>query len=290
MPLTYVEHKKLSLRNNPDFSESWLHDKICESPFIIGLGELEVVQRERVQLGGGRLDMLLADYGNDIRYEVEIMLGATDASHIIRCIEYWDIERRRYPGYEHVAVLVAEEITSRFLNVVSLLSGTIAIVAIQLNALKVGENIILNFVKVLDQRDLRVDDTAGIEGDDVDRTTWVNKKGEASINICDRILELANEVAEPPLELKFKKTRVALATQGSFFNVAVVVPKTTHVIFSVSLNERDVWHNRLDEAGLDVTLGKGNRLKLRLRAEDLIENANELRELIQKSVQEFQAR
>jgi hypothetical protein len=33
------------------------------------------------------------------------MLGATDESHIIRCIEYWDIERRRYPAYEHCAVL-----------------------------------------------------------------------------------------------------------------------------------------------------------------------------------------
>ena len=30
-----------------------------------------------------------------------------DESHIIRTIEYWDIERRRYPQYEHVAVIVA---------------------------------------------------------------------------------------------------------------------------------------------------------------------------------------
>ena len=30
--------------------------------------------------------------------------------------EYWDIERRRYPQYDHCAVLIAEDITSRFLN------------------------------------------------------------------------------------------------------------------------------------------------------------------------------
>jgi len=41
------------------------------------------------------------------RYEVEIQLGATDESHIIRTIEYWDIERKRYPQYEHTAVIVA---------------------------------------------------------------------------------------------------------------------------------------------------------------------------------------
>ncbi len=38
----------------------------------------------------GRLDLLLQD-ANQRRYEVEIQLGATDESHIIRTIEYWDI-------------------------------------------------------------------------------------------------------------------------------------------------------------------------------------------------------
>src|SRR5438270_9376662 len=99
-----------------------------------------------------------ADAESTLRYEVEIMLGPTDPSHIIRCIEYWDIERRRYPAYDHVAVLVAEDITSRFLNVMSLLAGTIPFVAIQLNALRVSDAIILDFVTVLDQRVLRRDD------------------------------------------------------------------------------------------------------------------------------------
>jgi hypothetical protein len=34
------------------------------------------------------LDLLLADQDLTTRYEVEIQLGATDASHIIRTIEY----------------------------------------------------------------------------------------------------------------------------------------------------------------------------------------------------------
>src|SRR3989442_11609419 len=42
------------------------------------------------------------------------------SSHIIRTIEYWDNERRRYPAYEHIAVLVAEQVTARFLNVIGL--------------------------------------------------------------------------------------------------------------------------------------------------------------------------
>lgn len=116
MPLNYTKHESISLRKHPDFSEVWLHDRIAADPTILGLGELGVIQREKVQFAGGRLDMLLSDAENSIRYEVEIMLGATDPSHIIRTIEYWDIERRRYPAYDHIAVLVAEEVTSRFLT------------------------------------------------------------------------------------------------------------------------------------------------------------------------------
>ncbi len=69
---------------------------------------------ERPQTGAGRLDLLLQDADASRRYEVEIQLGKTDESHVIRTIEYWDVERKRYPQYEHVAVIVAEDITSRF--------------------------------------------------------------------------------------------------------------------------------------------------------------------------------
>jgi hypothetical protein len=64
----------------------------------------------------GRLDLLLQDVDTNRRYEVEIQLGKTDESHIIRTIEYWDIERKRYPQYDHCAVIIAEDITSRFLT------------------------------------------------------------------------------------------------------------------------------------------------------------------------------
>lgn len=68
---------------------------------------------ERRQRNAGRLDMLLSDPESSTRYEVELQFGATDDSHI-RTLEYWGNERRRYPQYEHVAVIVAEEVTGRF--------------------------------------------------------------------------------------------------------------------------------------------------------------------------------
>jgi len=53
--------------------------------------------------------------------------------------------------YEHCAVLVAEDITSRFLNVVALFNGSIPLIALQMQALKVGEHMTLIFTKVMDE-------------------------------------------------------------------------------------------------------------------------------------------
>jgi hypothetical protein len=158
MPLTYVQHKTISLKAHPDFDEAWLQSRIAEDPSILGLGDAVLIGRERSQGNAGRLDLLLSNPDENVRFEVDMMLGPTDPSHIIRTIEYWDIERRRYPAYEHIAVLVAEDVTARFLNVLALLSGSIPLIAIQLNALQVGESIILDFVYVLDQTELRVDE------------------------------------------------------------------------------------------------------------------------------------
>jgi hypothetical protein len=116
----------------------------------LGLGDLILKDKERVQPGAGRLDLLLKDPESNRRYEVEIQLGKTNESHIIRTIEYWDIERKRYPQYEHCAVIIAEDITSRFLNIIQLFNGNIPLIAIQMNAYQVDNKIGFIFTKVLD--------------------------------------------------------------------------------------------------------------------------------------------
>ena len=134
--LATVKYVKLQSYFNID--ERWLSDRLVEDPSLLGLGDLQVRDIERRQPGAGRLDLLLYDPESLTRYEVEIQLGPTDESHLVRTIEYWDIERRRYPQYDHVAVIVAEDITSRFLNVISLFNGFIPLIAIQLKGIEVN--------------------------------------------------------------------------------------------------------------------------------------------------------
>jgi len=131
-------------------NEYWLQDRICEDPSILQLGDLELVHREKTQSSGGRLDILLKDPEDDSMYEVEVMQGKTDESHIIRTIEYWDLEKKRWPKRSHTAVLVAEKITNRFYNVIHLLSQSLPIVGIQYTIIEIDGKRCLHFEKIID--------------------------------------------------------------------------------------------------------------------------------------------
>ena len=100
----------ISLKSHPEFMRTLGSGvSIANDPAILGLGNLDLKDKERTQPRAGRLDLLLQDRDELLRYEVEVQLGKTDESHIIRTIEYWDIERRRDPQYKHTAVIVAEK-------------------------------------------------------------------------------------------------------------------------------------------------------------------------------------
>src|SRR5450631_1675181 len=164
--------------------EKWLQDRIEEDPALLGLGNLEVIRRERQQSSGGRIDFLLYDLEDETFYEVEVMLGTLDESHIIRTIEYWDLERQRRPTFDHRAVIVAEQITSRFFNVLRLLNRTVPMIAVQLGAFRLDDNsIVLHPVTVLDV----VDEIADVDGFDpaeqADRAFWEKKSEPASLTV-----------------------------------------------------------------------------------------------------------
>ncbi len=170
--LEYVKPESIRIKDHPELNERWLQDRIAEDPSLLGLGDLILKDKERVQPRAGRLDLLLQDADATHRYEVEIQLGDSDESHIIRTIEYWDIERKRYPQYEHTAVIVAENVTSRFLNVISLFNGFIPLVAIQLNAFRLDDKVSLVCTTVLDQMPLGLVDEDEEVSEVADRVYW----------------------------------------------------------------------------------------------------------------------
>jgi hypothetical protein len=211
------------------------------------------------------------------------MLGQTDEAHIIRCIEYWDIERRSYPGYEHCAVLVAEEVTSRFLNVLSLLLGTIPLIVIQLNALQVGEHLVLDFVRVLDQRSLRRDDIVETKLASVDRSYWVSRSAEKVISVVDGLLEIINEKASPEQRLNYNKYYIGLTDGTRSRNFVSFGPRKQFVHLSAEVLEPGSWSERVEEAGLSAT-ASGDRVQVTLAPTDLKKHEDLLRELLHEAV------
>ena len=280
MSQNYLKPVRLSLKGHPHLNEKWVQGLIAEDPSILGLGDLELRGVEKRQPRAGRLDLLLQDSDSQRRYEVEIQLGSTDESHIIRTIEYWDIEKKRYPQYDHCAVLVAEDVTSRFLNVLSLFNGTMPFIAIQMQALQVGDNVTLVFTKVMDEfsRGL-VDEDEEAEAAPADRAYWEQRATKETVALSDQLLDILHKF-DPTLTLKYNKTHIGITRNGQAFNFVSFGPRKNYIIFRLQLPQADELDRKIDEAGLVLlNTGKGRRYRLRLTEEDVKSKSEILEEL-----------
>lgn len=282
--LNYIKHEKISLLNHPEFNEKWIQNLIAEDPSILGLGDLILKDKERQQPRAGRLDLLLQDPDSNRRFEVEIQLGRTDESHIIRTIEYWDIERKRYPQYEHTAVIVAEDITSRFLNVISLFNGFIPLVAIQMQAIRVSDNVSVVCSTVLDQVTLGLVDEEEVQ-EVTDRAYWEKKRGTVqTVKMADKILEVIKEFS-PGLELKYNKFYIGLAENGQPNNFAIFRPQKNAMRLEVRLPKDEEMESKLNDAGLDVMDydNKWGRYRIRLTKGEIDKNTEVLQEILSEA-------
>lgn len=279
----YVKPERLLMRTHPEYSEKWVQQLIADDPSILGLGDLVLRDQERIHPRAGRLDLLLQDADTKRRYEVELQLGPTDEAHIIRTIEYWDIERKRYPQYDHCAVIVAEDITSRFLNVISLFNGTIPLIAIQMQALRIGENVTLVFTTVMDEmsRGL-VDEDEDAAAAPTDRAYWEKRATKATVALADDLLDMVRQF-DPSLELKFNKFYIGLSRDGQPFNFVSFRPKKNYINFELKLPETEELDTKIEEAGIEA-LEYNKRwglYRLRLTKEQIKGKAETLRELME---------
>ena len=282
--LKYTKLERVWLKDHPELNERWLQDRIGEDPALLGLGDLVLKDRERPQPRAGRLDLLLQDAETNKRYEVEVQLGKTDEAHIIRTIEYWDIERKRYPQYDHTAVIVAEDITSRFLNVISLFNGSIPLVAIQLSALRLGDSVSLMCSKVLDEMRLGlVDEDEEVQAV-TDRSYWEIRASKHTLAMADEMLEVVRAL-DPAIELKYNKFYIGLAKRGQPNNFVIFKPKRDWLRLEVRLDRSDETQAGLDASGLDVMDydARWGRYRIRLAEGDSAKHKVFLTELMTKA-------
>lgn len=279
MASSYVKPNYISLSKHPEYNEKWVHARISDDPSILGLGDLSLKELERQQPSKGRLDLLLFDPESNRRYEVEVQLGASDESHIIRTIEYWDYERRRLPQYEHCAVLVAEDITTRFLNVVSLFNGVIPIIAIQMTAIELHGAITLVFTKVLNVLTLATDEED--EGEIVDRRYWEAKASEASLKLMDVLVDRLQTFAAG-FAANYNKHYIGLSRNGISQNFVEFTPRKTTVILGLKHPQDESIQAMIDQSDLDMLAydHRWNQYRLRLTERDVRDNESTLTQLM----------
>jgi hypothetical protein len=281
--LEYCKSRKIPLKKIHD--EKWLQDRIENDPSILGLGYLEIRERERKQSTGGRIDFLAYDPKIETMYEIEVMLGAIDESHIIRTIEYWDIEKRRNPSRDHKAVIVAEDITNRFFNVISLMNRSIPIIAIQLNALEAGNKLVLDFAKILDFYE-SPEDEDDLGGEETNRSYWEKKSNSKSIEIMDKVKDMSDEIY-PNSRFTYNKYHVAWGTSRR--NIMWYRPRKKegycHFEIKVGFDNIDKTQDILENIGISFTPRKKDKFSIYLQTNDVEEHSTEITEIIKKAIE-----
>ena len=278
-----VNMERISLKNSSLVKEDMIQEFIFNDPTVLGLGDITPIQREKTQPSGGRLDMLLVSDDKGTRYEVEIQLGATDPSHIIRTIEYWDAEKRRYPQYDHCAVIVAEEITGRFMNVIQLFNGAIPLIAIQLSAYKNGDDISLSFTKIIDRVSLANEDDEDFEP--TDRNYWEKRSTSSIMKNVDKIFAEMSELTQG-YEFKYNKFYIGMSKDGIVKNFIRFKPKKSYLYLCIRGEEDQEMISRIESSGLEVNYDqrwKEYYIKI-YKFEDFIKNKELILEIVKSSM------
>jgi hypothetical protein len=276
--------KLINLKDRSDLSERWVEDKLVENPALLGLGEVEFRGRQRNQPKAGRLDLLLEDTESKKRYEVELQLGRCDESHIIRAIEYWDFERKRYPQYEHCAVIVAEDLTSRFLNVINLFNGIIPLVAIQMQAYEISDGVALTFTKVIDELRLGEDDSTVIVKGTTTRKDYEDQVPKQILDLVDALYEVLRQI-DAEYELKYNKYYIGLIRSGVVNNFIQFRPKQNFLKLTFKCAQSSDLEKAMENAGFDI-MGydqKWREYTIRVTSKDFHGNKDLLKDIIKKA-------
>jgi hypothetical protein len=257
--------------------EAWLQSQIAQDPSLLGLGELDLLKKEKKQATGGRIGFLMSEPDDKVRYEIEVMLGELDASHIIRTIEYWDVERQRDPDVDHCAVIVAEEVTARFFNVIRLLNRAVPIIAIQLSAFRIGDEVVLHFTRVLDiyEGGGSREDEEGAEPADLGY--WTKRTRPESLAVVESIAsQISPDKGEP--RITYNKHHIALGTDG--YNFCWFYPSRKSMFCWVTIRlepgKREEAVSQLEAVGIEAENHSRNQIGFDLDTK----TAQEQRELI----------
>ena len=183
-----------------------------------------------------------------------------------------------------MAVIVAEEITSRFFNVISLFNGFIPVVAIQMTVLRLDDNrVSLVFTKVLDLLVLGTDEEERVEL--ADAGYWEGRSTPGMMKLTRHLHRMIQEQDEG-VTLKYNKQYIGLVKNDAPNNYIIMKPRKKKVSFQPRIPRSDEITEIIDESGLDRLSydTRNGRYRIDISSKAAIdENQDLLVELIEKA-------
>jgi len=188
--------------------------------------------------------------------------------------------------YDHCAVIIAEDITRRFLNVIGFFNGFIPLIAIQMSAYQLSDNeVSLIFTTVLDEVNLGLVEEDEETNEVTDRNYWETIKGtKQTVALADTLLEIVKEFS-PKCELKYNKYYIGLAKDGQVNNFVTFRAKKSSMLLGIRLKQSPEIQEKLDDAKLDTMDYDSKRMRYRIIVgkNDIAKNKELLKELMMQS-------
>ena len=155
-------------------------------------------------------------------------------------------------------------------------------IAIQVQAVRVGDKTTLIFTRVLDELSRgAVDEDEEAESAPTDRKYWLDKGSKTTVEMADRFAEMARDF-DAKLQLKYNKFYIGFETDGVPFNFAIFRPRRTSLIAEFRIPQSDAVQAKLEEAEFDLLEydTRFNNYRIRLKPKELDARKDALMELM----------
>jgi hypothetical protein len=181
-------------------------------------------------------------------------------------------------------VIVAEDITSHFLNVINLFNNTIPLIAVQMNAVRIGDQIALIFNTVLGELSRGPVDEDEEILESADRSYWEARASKEMLGMTDQLLHVLQQW-DPKLELKYNKFYIGLTKDGTPDNFVSFRPKRAFLRVEARVPQAEQTDTQLEEAGIDLMPydKKWGKYRLRLTKSDLAKHESLVTDLLRRA-------
>lgn len=165
-----------------------------------------------------------------------------------------------------------------------MLNRSVPIIAIQLNALKVDNNIILNFTKVLDLYEVPEDEEQ-LAGEEVSRPYWEKKADPKSIELMDKITQVSVD-KYPNTRITYNKHHIAVGTERRNF-MWFYPRKSPFCRFKIKLDREEVEELsvNLEQLGISFSVRKEDEIAISINLTEYKKHKELVEAIVVKSIQ-----